>query len=269
VDDLRLATWNVLHGRSLTHGQVVLDDLRAGAAALDADVVALQEVDRHQPRSHDVDQVREVADVLGARWFRFVPTLWGEPGVTWERARDGDEDAPSSARSAYGIGLVSRRPVLAWAVRRFPPARVGMPLLVPGRGITMVDDEPRVAVAALVDGPAGPLTVVATHLSFVPGVNVRQLQTVTRWAEGYPGPRVLLGDLNLPGRLPSWVSGWRQLGRVATYPSWRPLVQFDHALAHGLGPQAEPQVTSRRLPVSDHRPLVVTLTTRMRPARRT
>lgn len=259
MTELRLATWNVLHGRSLTSGQVHVDDLRAGAALLDADVVALQEVDRRQARSHGVDQVAEVADVLGARWFRFVPALWGEPGAHWEPARGDVQHASTPDRPAYGIGLVSRWPVLAWDVLRFPPAPVGMPLLVPGRGVAMVGDEPRAAVAALVESPSGPLTVVATHLSFVPGVNVRQLRAVTRWAERRQGPRVLLGDLNLPGRLPAWITGWQQAARTATYPSWRPRVQFDHVLVHGLTHDRPCQAWSRRLPVSDHNPLAVSI----------
>jgi endonuclease/exonuclease/phosphatase family metal-dependent hydrolase len=261
VTDLRVATWNVLHGRSLTSGEVHVDDLRAGAAAVDADVVALQEVDRRQARSHGVDQVAEVADVLGARWFRFVPALWGEPGAHWEPARGDVPDASLPDRPAYGIGLVSRWPVLAWDVLRFPPAPIGMPLLVPGRGVAMVGDEPRAAVAALVESQMGPLTVVATHLSFVPGANVRQLRAVTRWAERRPGPRLLLGDLNLPGRLPRWITGWQQTARAATYPSWRPRVQFDHVLAHGWTQRPSCRAWSHRLPVSDHNPLAVTIRT--------
>lgn len=264
---LTLGTWNLLHGRSLTHGQVREDDLRAGAIALDADVVALQEVDRGQPRSGFTDQTAVVADALGATWHRFVPALWGEPGGAWEQA-SGDERVapapaaepdPSMGRPAYGIGLVSRWPVLDWDVLGFPPARLGLPLLVPGRGLMKVDDEPRVAVAARVDTPAGAITVVGTHLSFVPGVNVRQLRAVVRWAQQWPAPRVVLGDLNLPGRLPTLATGWQQLTRTATYPSWRPRVQFDHVLAHAdLAGRVERTMSSRQ-PVSDHNPVTVTV----------
>lgn len=257
---IRLATWNLLHGRSLHHGQVLADDLHAGAQMLDADVVALQEVDRSQPRSSGADQAAVVAAGLGASWHRFVPALWGEPGGRWEAATDAQRSTaePDASRPGYGIALVSRLPVLDWAVLSFPPARIGMPLLVPGRGLVKVDDEPRLALAARVEGPGGPLTVVATHLSFVPGVNVRQLRAITRWAESWPAPRVLLGDLNMPGRVPAWASGWRQMARLATYPSWKPRVQFDHVLAHPATPVSVSGAVSRRLPVSDHNPVVVT-----------
>lgn len=257
---MRLASWNLLHGRSLQHGQVVEDELREGAQMLDADVVALQEVDRFQPRSGGSDQAAVVADGLGASWHQFAPALWGEPGGHWVAATDAERmgTAADVSRPGYGIALVSRLPVLDRAVMSFPPAPIGMPLLVPGRGVVKVDDEPRLALAAQLEGPSGPFTVIATHLSFVPGVNVRQLRALARWAETWPAPRVLLGDLNLPGRLPAWATGWTQLARLATYPSWKPRLQFDHVLAHPGAPVAVSSAVSQRLPVSDHNPVVVT-----------
>lgn len=254
---LRLATWNLLHGRSLTHGEVRADDVRAGAARLDADVLALQEVDRFQVRSNGLDLTRLVAETGAAVWSRFVPTMRGVPGAGWTPAEAGEEREPDGP--SYGIALVSRLPVLSTHVLRFPPAPFGMPLLVPGQGMTKVDDEPRAALAAVVAGPGSPFTVVATHLSFVPGFNVRQLRHLVRWVQPLPGPRVLLGDLNLPGALPRLVTGWTQLARVPTYPSWRPRVQFDHVLADGIGQPAVQRIESARLPVSDHNALAVTV----------
>jgi endonuclease/exonuclease/phosphatase family metal-dependent hydrolase len=40
------------------------------------------------------------------------------------------------------------------------------------------------------------LTVANTHLSFVPGWNRVQLRRLTRDLRGFPGPRVLMGDLS-------------------------------------------------------------------------
>jgi endonuclease/exonuclease/phosphatase family metal-dependent hydrolase len=51
------------------------------------------------------------------------------------------------------------------------------------------------------------------------------------------------------------VSGWTQLARVPTYPSWQPRVQLDHALADR--PVTVGDATARRLAVSDHCALVV------------
>jgi endonuclease/exonuclease/phosphatase family metal-dependent hydrolase len=255
---MRVATFNVLHGRSVAHGQVRQAELVEAAASLDADVVGLQEVDRSQERSGGVDQTAAVAHALGASHWRFVPALHGTPGAEWTASRH--DDSADVDGPAYGVGLVSRLPVLSWHVRRFGPAPVGMPLLVPGRrGLTHVDDEPRVAVAAVLDTSRGPVTVVTTHLSFVPGWNVAQLRVLARWARTLPAPRLLTGDLNLPGRLPRLTTGWAQPARVATYPSWHPRVQFDHVLVDGLPGTAVRGVRSVCLSVSDHCALAVDL----------
>jgi endonuclease/exonuclease/phosphatase family metal-dependent hydrolase len=266
VGPVRVATFNLLHGQSLTDGRADEAALRAAANTLGGDVVGLQEVDRGQPRSHLVDQTAAVADALEARHWRFAPALHGTPGsdAGWTTADDGDDvDNDSETASdgpMYGVGLVSRLPVQSWHVRRFRPAPIGMPLMVPGsRGLTHVRDEPRVAVAAVLDSPVGPLTVVTAHLSFMPGWNIAQLRTLARWACTFPGPRLLFGDLNLPGTLPRTTTRWAQLARTATYPSWRPRVQFDHVLADGIDLSAVRDVQVMRLGVSDHCALAVDL----------
>lgn len=263
---MRVATFNLLHGRSLADGNVDESALRDAAATLDADVLGLQEVDRGQARSHLVDQTAAVADALGARHWHFVPALRGTPGPErgWTPSSDDDSDVANNdienRDPTYGVGLVSRMPVQSWHVRRFRPAPVGMPLMVPGsRGLTHVHDEPRVGVAAVLDGPSGPLTVVTAHLSFMPGWNVAQLRTLARWARELPGPRLLIGDFNLPGALPRLTTRWAQLARAATYPSWRPRVQFDHVLADGIDESAVRDVQVLRLGVSDHCALSVDL----------
>jgi endonuclease/exonuclease/phosphatase family metal-dependent hydrolase len=255
---VRVATFNVLHGRSVATGEVRRLELVEAAAGLDADVVGLQEVDRAQERSGGVDQTAAVAHALGAEHWRFVPALHGTPGAAWTPSDL--EDGTHVDGPAYGVGLVSRLPVRSWHVRRFGPAPIGLPLLVPGsRGLTHVDDEPRVAVAAVLDTGNGPVTVVTTHLSFVPGWNVAQLRVLSRWARTLPAPRLLMGDLNLPGPLPRLTTGWAQPARVATYPSWRPRVQFDHVLVDGLPAAAVRGFRSMCLSVSDHCALAVDL----------
>lgn len=253
---LRFATFNLLHGLSVTSGTVREDDLRTAAFDLDADVLALQEVDRGQPRSHKTDQAAVVAAALDAHWWRFAPAVTGTPGVRWAAA----DPLSDPTDPAYGIALVSRLPVLNWHARSFPAAPLSLPLPVPGqRGLVRVPDHPRVALAAVLIGPDGPFTVVCAHLSFVPGWNVRQLRAIVRWLAAMPGPRLVLGDLNLPGSLPAKISRWSQLARVSTYPAWRPRVQWDHVLSDGLGYGAVRSVEVRRMPISDHAALTIDL----------
>ena len=253
---MRLATWNVLNGTSLADGLIDVPRLQAAARSLRADVLGLQEVDRGQPRSRGLDLVAEVAEGTGAAAWRFLPALVGTPGGTWRAAGDGD-DAPGGA--GYGIGLVSAYPVRSWHVLRLTPARLRSPIVLPGsRQVIWLEDEPRAVLAAVVDGPDGVLTVASTHLSFMPGWNAVQLRRTVRWLAGLPGPRVLLGDLNMPALPAGAVSRWRVLGRRATYPAPQPRVQFDHVLATGALPPVR-SVDAPVLPVSDHRPLVVEL----------
>jgi endonuclease/exonuclease/phosphatase family metal-dependent hydrolase len=258
VTRVRIATFNLLHGVSLSTGQCREEDLRAAARRLDADVIGLQEVDRMQDRSGGLDQTAVVAEELGAGHTRFVAAVTESPGEvrTWSVQTDAQT---TSETAMYGVGLVSRWPVREWGVRRFPPAPLSMPLLVPGDPprLMRVPDEPRVAVSAVVEGPCGPFTVVTAHLSFVPGWNIAQLRRITRWVAGLPRPHVLAGDFNLPGPVPRLVTGWNQLARVVTYPSPRPRVQFDHVLGRGVDLRAVQDVRTLALAVSDHRALVV------------
>jgi endonuclease/exonuclease/phosphatase family metal-dependent hydrolase len=250
---VRIATFNVLHGRSLTDGAVDLDRFAKAVAGLEADVLGLQEVDRDQPRSHGADLAGVAAAAMGATHVRFVAALSGTPGDTWTAA-DGAEQPGSPA---YGIALISRHPVLSWQVVRLPAPPVRVPLPVPGsRFPVLVRDEPRVAVAALVESPFGPVTVCTTHLSFVPGWNRRQLRTVMQELGGADGPLVLTGDLNMRRRPAARVSGLRSIAEGATFPAHHPRRQLDHVLVRGPVRVTDPAEVVE-LPLSDHRAVVV------------
>lgn len=261
---MRLATLNLLHGRSLTDLACVPDRLRAAVEELDADVLGLQEVDRAQSRSDLRDLTAEVADASGAVAWRFVPALVGTPGEVWRAATGTDHDdhgGPGSGLgAAYGVGLVSRYPVVDWRVVTLPAAPVRSPVVLPGtRRWALLQDEPRIGLAAVVESPVGVMTIATTHLSFVPVWNGVQLRRLLGALEGMPGPKVLLGDLNMPPPFPRLLAGgWRPLATAPTYPSTSPRIQLDHVLARGELPPVT-RVWTPPLPVSDHRALAVDL----------
>lgn len=261
---MRLATFNLLNGTSLSDRRVDVARLHDAVRTLAADVVGLQEVDRAQPRSHGLDLTAEVARAMGVldagrdRW-RFVPALVGTPGGEWETATDEHDDAVGAH---YGIGLVSRWPIRSWHVVRLPAAPVRSPVVLPGsRQVMWLQDEPRVGLAAVVETPHGVMTLATTHLSFVPVWNGVQLRTLAAALTKLPSPQVLLGDLNMPGSFPRWLSRWDVLARAATYPAWEPRIQLDHVLGHGTLPPVL-AVETPELPLSDHRALLVELASR-------
>jgi endonuclease/exonuclease/phosphatase family metal-dependent hydrolase len=253
---VRVATFNLLSGRSLDDGRADPAALADAVRSLDADVLALQEVDRHQPRSGGADQVAVAADAMGAVDWRFVPLVRGTPGVAGWRPTPPD---PAPGEPSYGIALLSRRRVRSWRVLRLGRARGRYPIVLPTTPpqVVWINDEPRAAVVAELDGPR--LTVAATHLSFVPGMNVVQLRRLRAALAGLPAPRLLVGDLNLPGRLPARVLGWRPLATGPTFPAPAPRLQIDHVLADGVPPDAVAGAEVVHLPVSDHRALAVDL----------
>lgn len=252
---MRLASLNLLHGRSLSDGLVEPSRLREAVQLLAPDVVGLQEVDRDQPRSHRIDLTRTVAESLDADHWRFAPALVGEPGATWRAAVE-DE---ATGEPAYGVGLVSRYPVRSWHVLRLAAASVRSPVMLPGtRQLIWLQDEPRVGLAAVVETPMGVMTIATTHLSFVPVWNGVQLRTLTAFLAKLPQPCVLLGDLNMPPPFPRVLSGWRSLAKVKTYPATDPRIQLDHVLGRGDLPHVL-AVENPELAVSDHRALLVEL----------
>jgi endonuclease/exonuclease/phosphatase family metal-dependent hydrolase len=259
----RVGTLNVASARDRHGAPLATGALRAAVAALDVDVLALQEVDAGQPRSGSVDQAAEVARALGGDW-RMAATVAGTPDPfrSWQPAQPvlrGPGDVLPGPR--YGIALVSRRPVRRWRVLGLGSGWGRLPVraLDPRTGRPRTwwfPDEPRAAVAAEVDGA----TVVSTHLSFSPATSVRQLLRLRRWAAGLTGPVVVAGDLNLPGGLPAWLLGGRGLVRTPTFPAHAPRLQLDHLVA--LGPLCASDAIAHRTSVGDHLALVATVSPR-------
>jgi endonuclease/exonuclease/phosphatase family metal-dependent hydrolase len=250
---VRIATFNILHGRSPEDGRVDVERLATAVKEMNPDILGLQEVDRDQPRSMGADLTAVAAEAMGAPEHEFVAALNGTPGGTWMAATG--EEQPGSA--TYGIALLSRYPVVSWRVVRLPPLRASVPMWSTWTNRPfMARDEPRVAVAAVIDGPFGELTVCNTHLSFIPGWNGLQLRRLLRSLTGTREPLVVVGDLNMQPQQARRLTGMRSIASAATFPAHEPTRQIDHILVRGKLRASGP-AESVRLPLSDHRALVV------------
>jgi hypothetical protein len=265
---MRVATWNLLHGIPLLD-PLNVPSLADVASTVSADLIGLQEVDRQQVRSNYEHQTKTVADAIGLPYWVYAPAVIGTPGETWEDATDSqihshEHSEPEDDQPHYGIGLASRYPLTNIEVMRFKPAPLSLPLLVPSDPrprLMKVSDEPRLAIIADVETPLGLITVANTHLSFVPGYNVKQLRKLTKHLSVRTNPVLIIGDFNLPGKLANLVSRWDSLATLPTYPTFKPRIQFDHIISRGLSDEAIKQARDSAevmpLAISDHCALVV------------
>ena len=246
--------------------------LQRAIAEIASDVIAVQEVDYLLPRSGVVNQISEIATAMSATDWAFAPSVIGTPGEKWRKLNERDPKYISNSSigdlaGSYGIAIASNIPVAKWQRLELGRSVIGMPLVVPTESETSirpkiraiyVRDEPRVALAATLQNG---FTLINTHLSFVPGVNLRQLNKLKRWAQQIAGETntipIILGDLNLPKGIPAIGSKWKSLVTQNSYPSWGAKIQFDYILSNTLQPgqfEALPTVVTG---MSDHLPMSV------------
>jgi endonuclease/exonuclease/phosphatase family metal-dependent hydrolase len=237
--------------------------LATAAADLGSDVIAIQEVDHGLARSNNSFQTRDIAIAMGAKNWAFAPGIIGSPEGKWEKANN---EIATNLKStsvidsgSYGIGIVSKISVTKWHRLDLGRSIVGMPLLIPdtetGKAKAIyIKDEPRVALAAQLENG---WTVINTHLSFVPGMNLIQLRKLKNWADTFGDKVLLMGDFNLPNAIPAIGSKWQSLYAQNTYPSWKPKIQFDYILSKGIALKDVIQVPTTASGISDHLPLTI------------
>jgi len=266
---MRITSWNLLHGQPIPPSTGPSQaTLAAAMRQLESEVIAVQEVDYKLPRSDMRNQAIDIATAIGAKDWAFAPSLVGTPGEKWRKLSSADLRIVTSERDeldgSYGIAIASTIPVIKWHRLELGNSVIGMPLVVPIESETSskpkiraiyVHDEPRLALGATL---ANGWTVINTHLSFVPGVNLFQLKKLKRWAlkisEETNTRPLILGDLNLPKNLPIAGSDWRSLIQQNTYPSWGAKIQFDYLLTHGANKDVN-DLGTVATGISDHLPL--------------
>ena len=271
---MRVISWNLLHGQKIppTSSQdwqaEIVSAAKKVADELQPNFIALQEVDYFQSRSDLTNQTKLVAQSMQLKYWAYLPTLIGTPGEKWRSVKDlkssiiTDSSLDKNPKASYGIALATNWPIKKLYVKKLGRSIVGMPLLIPkdnGKGVRFiyVKDEPRVALIAELENG---YTIATTHLSFVPGVNVFQLNKLSSYLKKLPGLALLTGDLNLPANLPSKLSGFKSLISQATYPSWKPKIQFDYIMLRKSEIKSVSSIKpikSTATGISDHTPIGV------------
>jgi len=271
---MRVISWNLLHGQKIppTSSQdwqaEIVSAAKKVADDLQPNFIALQEVDYFQSRSDLTNQTKLVAQSMQLKYWAYLPTLIGTPGEKWRSVKDlknsiiTESSIDKNPKASYGIALATNWPIKKLYVKKLGRSIVGMPLLIPkdnGKGVRFiyVKDEPRVALIAELENG---YTIATTHLSFVPGVNVFQLNKLSSYLKKLPGFALLTGDLNLPANLPSKLSGFKSLISQATYPSWKPKIQFDYIMLRKSEIKSVSSIKpikSTATGISDHTPIGV------------
>jgi endonuclease/exonuclease/phosphatase family metal-dependent hydrolase len=229
-NSLRVLTWNIHIGRGLDRAYD-LDRIARIIREADADLVALQEVDRGARRSQGDDQPAELAKRLPGYTPFFASAM----------PHDGGE---------YGGCLLSRLPVRTTRLIALPAA---------------AGHEPRVAGLMEVEYRGRPLVFVGTHLDHqsdaVRETQLRHLLGELPAAGG--SPVILAGDFNADATskpLRALAEGWRVLwtgAAPATHPADAPAIAIDHiwvrpgTWADGARCTVVPEATA-----SDHRPVL-------------
>lgn len=265
---LRAASYNIHHGAD-ARDRLDLGRTAETLAALDADVIGLQEVDVHfGARSGGVDQAARLGEMLGMQ-VSF--------GAAIDRA-----DAEGGPRHRYGNALLHRGAIEEPAMH-----------LLEGHPSLPAMHEPRGVLRARLPIPGGPaLTVLVTHLDTGHrGHRAAQVQGILRLLGELEGPAVLMGDMNNDPAASEFAalaaSGWREAGAEvagrasagagsrlgvlssllraalptsaarATWPARFPLRRLDAIWLHGEVRALDLRVEGSQ--ASDHRPLVATL----------
>lgn len=239
--------------------------LKAEIDHLRSDVIGLQEVDYFLSRSGNHNQVGNVAAMMSTPFWAFAPSLIGSPDEDWRNPNEGDEkvvtETSEVAQPGYGIGIVSRVPVLSWHRLDLKGSPIGVPMTFPVDGKMKrfyVHDHPRSALGAVLDNG---WLVINTHLSFVPIFNLFQLLKIKHWANTLgvadKSKIIIMGDLNISFSI--FVRGfkWRSLATQRTFPSWYPKVQIDYFLSQRLHPADVRHIQYPHSGMSDHLPLQI------------
>ncbi|MCP3914177.1 MAG: hypothetical protein GY711_01335 [bacterium] len=227
---LRIVSYNIHHGRG-ADGEIDLRRTATVLAALEPDVVLLQEVDQATGRSGGVDQARELGALLGMH-STFGP----------HRPYDG---------GAYGLAVLTRSPPIATNRIDLPPGPAAI-----------------AALAVRIEAGALELIACSAHLFRSDEQKQAQARALIAALERLAprGTPVVVGaDLNAErgsAVLACFASGWSHAEEARpTFPSAAPTLEIDFV----LWSPPDAFVARRSLvadgpAASDHRALLVELT---------
>jgi endonuclease/exonuclease/phosphatase family metal-dependent hydrolase len=233
---LRVLSYNIHHAEGVD-GKLDVERIAGVVRGCEADVVAVQEVDRGVERSQKIDEPRELARLTKLEHFVFGKTIDHQGGE-------------------YGNLVLSRFPIVSSRVLKFPNA---------------AGAEQRGAVEAEIAPPGGPaFRLFGTHLDFgrkEAGEADRQgaIRMVNERVEATGQPAILAGDFNCVAgsrTIETVLQSWVQSNSVEalTIPVGKPTRQIDFVFLRpkSLWKVIDVKVLDEAV-ASDHRPILATV----------
>jgi endonuclease/exonuclease/phosphatase family metal-dependent hydrolase len=225
---LRVVTFNIRHAAPKDSYRGLPDQLAAACASLNADVLALQEVDVGVPRSGRANLAEVAADACGMAYY-FAKTR--------KHAYQGQ----------YGNALLVRGSIAdAEVVKLSGDHRHTVPV---GPWALKPFREPRNAIIATITVDGNVISAGTGHFAAYPSARRQQLTTAAERLVERPVPRLLLGDFNIP---------WPQAAEwLAPYGLTLAEAELSSGQRHGIDHVALAGLTAtyaetRWLPISDH-----------------
>lgn len=234
---IKIATFNIAGGRVTN-----ITDLASAIKTIDADIIALQEVDKLTKRSGYIDQSERLAKLTGMN-------------AVFGRAIDHDD-------GEYGLAFLSKYPIYDTKIIPLPSGK----------------REQRIILIAKIDLPnfPEPITVFNTHLDnqLLPILRLEQVEELNNRAKALDGIKILFGDMNDIPLSFTWnklSDNWNEstIDSVArrSWPAKMPIIQIDYIFT---GKAQKWQIDSLIVPnktgewnniywpnVSDHLPAIV------------
>ncbi|GIP31567.1 endonuclease/exonuclease/phosphatase family protein [Paenibacillus sp. J2TS4] len=240
--EIKVLTFNIHHGRG-TDGKVNLERIAQVIEACNADVIALNEVDKHfAGRSGYIDQVSWLSERLG------MNRVFGS-GITRKPSR-----RTNFIPRQYGNAVLSRFPITEHRNYVFAVSPINL------------EDRALLEVGLLIEGQ--PLNLYVTHLSLTPYIQMKQVSFIFNQLANVEQPLILLGDFNTRPQSKVWRSLTARLTDVChtacttpclTFPSFRPKVQLDYIFISDHLHVTSAEVVHLMPVASDHLPVQATI----------
>jgi endonuclease/exonuclease/phosphatase family metal-dependent hydrolase len=238
--EIKVMTFNIHHGKGVDK-QANLSRIAEVIDACDADVIGLNEVDRHfSKRSLYEDQASWLANQLKMD-YAFSPSI-SKQSKSLKEVRQ------------YGNALLSSFPIIKKKTHQINEISG----VIEGRSLLDAD----------IQINKQPIQINVTHLSLNPFLHKKQTDFILNHHHNNSNPVILMGDLNMRPGSKGWnklskefQDAWHLKGRGAgcTYPSPRPRARLDYIFASHDFSVGDARIVTKIPNASDHLPVIATL----------